>query len=522
MRSLPIQPGPPISRDPAAGRVARRGRWGPALLVMLLVTAGAWSGGDFHGLAETRTLPSPGGALAGGEGQGEAAAARVAATPPAGELSREAQAEQRLRLRQRRAARRERLERVLAERGALEQDLATLQRRILETERELAVFAGDLAEHQRALRGLEEHAARLRRGGGLLRERLGQGLRRLYKEYKLDALHPGGELRAARLLRQARYAAEVAGADLQLLYTYQAARDALRAAQERFAERTAAIETLRQTSAERLRELVDLRRRKEQLLVALVDERSEIVASIQDFDTALARLGEPAEAPSPPPDAAPQPPLAHPDGEATPGAARRETPAAAAEDFAALKGTLPWPATGRLLPRPPIAGLPALPDSPTAQEAPRAAEGAPPQAPGTTPAPNLNGGANGAPQARQETGAAAGSLALHKREARLQSIQISVEPGAPVRSVAPGVVQFADLLPGYGKLLIIHHGKGYHSLYANLGTILVRVGDQVETLQLVGEAVRQPATPPPALYFELRFHGIPENPLHWLADKPAS
>ena len=74
---------------------------------------------------------------------------------------------------------------------------------------------------------------------------------------------------------------------------------------------------------------------------------------------------------------------------------------------------------------------------------------------------------------------------------------------------------FAGPFKGYGQLLIIDHGEGYHSLLAGLDRIdaqlgnPVLAGEPVGTMSDTGEA--------PVLYVEFRRNNEPVNPLPWLA-----
>lgn len=88
--------------------------------------------------------------------------------------------------------------------------------------------------------------------------------------------------------------------------------------------------------------------------------------------------------------------------------------------------------------------------------------------------------------------------------------------GAEVRAAAPGRVAFSDWLKGYGLLLIVDHGDGWMSLYAFNDALLKDVGDWVragEPLATVGSSGGQGR---PALYFELRRNGQPQDPKPWL------
>ena len=84
------------------------------------------------------------------------------------------------------------------------------------------------------------------------------------------------------------------------------------------------------------------------------------------------------------------------------------------------------------------------------------------------------------------------------------------------RVVAPydGQVVYAGPFRGYGRILIIEHGGGYHTLLSGLGRIDCAVGQWV----LAGEPVAVMGEQSGAgLYVELRRDGQPVNPLPWLA-----
>lgn len=84
--------------------------------------------------------------------------------------------------------------------------------------------------------------------------------------------------------------------------------------------------------------------------------------------------------------------------------------------------------------------------------------------------------------------------------------------------VAPygGRVVFAGPFRGYGLLLIIAHGGGYHSLLAGMSRLDEQVGASVQAGEPIGVmgATDQQG---PELYLEVRQRGTPVNPLPWLA-----
>jgi septal ring factor EnvC (AmiA/AmiB activator) len=89
--------------------------------------------------------------------------------------------------------------------------------------------------------------------------------------------------------------------------------------------------------------------------------------------------------------------------------------------------------------------------------------------------------------------------------------------GETIHAVADGRVVYADWLRGFGNLLILDHGKGYMSLYANNEALLSQVGERVrggDPIARVGSSGGQGES---GLYFELRRDGKPFDPLKWVA-----
>ena len=99
-----------------------------------------------------------------------------------------------------------------------------------------------------------------------------------------------------------------------------------------------------------------------------------------------------------------------------------------------------------------------------------------------------------------------------------KGIGISAAPGSEFRVIEAGQVLYADRFKGYGNLLIVDHGDSYYSLYAYAAELLVQVGDRVKRQQVVGRTGEGGSLNGPALYFEIRHQGKPENPLEWLAN----
>ena len=85
-----------------------------------------------------------------------------------------------------------------------------------------------------------------------------------------------------------------------------------------------------------------------------------------------------------------------------------------------------------------------------------------------------------------------------------------------VSAPAGGKVAYAAPFPGFGLLLIIDEGRGYHVVLSGMTRLDVRQGASVVAGQAVG-GVAAPGDEPARLYVELRYRGLPVHPAPWLA-----
>lgn len=91
-------------------------------------------------------------------------------------------------------------------------------------------------------------------------------------------------------------------------------------------------------------------------------------------------------------------------------------------------------------------------------------------------------------------------------------IDIITRSGSQVVAVDSGVVSFADIFMGYGRMVIIDHGGRIHSIYSKLGEVQVKVGAKVAkggVIALSGDT----------LHFEFRVGGKSVDPLDWLVPR---
>ncbi len=102
-----------------------------------------------------------------------------------------------------------------------------------------------------------------------------------------------------------------------------------------------------------------------------------------------------------------------------------------------------------------------------------------------------------------------GSFIVHN------GIDIKSKTGMPVHSVFNGKVLYTGELEGYGNLVIIGHGKEYHSLYGHLDSIAVKQNQVVQTGDVVGLSGDTGSLVGETLYFEMRKNGEPIEPVRW-------
>lgn len=95
-------------------------------------------------------------------------------------------------------------------------------------------------------------------------------------------------------------------------------------------------------------------------------------------------------------------------------------------------------------------------------------------------------------------------------------IDIEARKGASVEAVFTGNVLYADWFKGYGKMIIIDHGASYYTVYAHLEEMLKKKGESITTGERIATVGDSGSLYGPALYFEVRHHGKPLDPIDWI------
>jgi septal ring factor EnvC (AmiA/AmiB activator) len=97
-----------------------------------------------------------------------------------------------------------------------------------------------------------------------------------------------------------------------------------------------------------------------------------------------------------------------------------------------------------------------------------------------------------------------------------KGLDIRAPGGAEVRAVAPGRVAHAGWFKGYGNLVIVDHGDGFHTLVAHLASMSTAMGEDVQAGTLLGTVGDTGSLKGPYLYFEIRERGRSVDPRVWL------
>lgn len=92
---------------------------------------------------------------------------------------------------------------------------------------------------------------------------------------------------------------------------------------------------------------------------------------------------------------------------------------------------------------------------------------------------------------------------------------IYANEGEYVRSIASGIIAYADWLKGFGNLIIINHGDDYLSLYSHNQSLFKIPGEQVSKGEIISSAGISGGIKKSGIYFEIRKKGKPQNPSIW-------
>lgn len=95
-------------------------------------------------------------------------------------------------------------------------------------------------------------------------------------------------------------------------------------------------------------------------------------------------------------------------------------------------------------------------------------------------------------------------------------VDIGAPNGATIVSVDHGCVVQVGWYGGYGRVVMVDHGRGIVTMYAHTSAALVNVGDSVKKGQAIAKVGSTGWSTGPHLHFEVRINGKHTNPLNYI------
>ena len=98
-------------------------------------------------------------------------------------------------------------------------------------------------------------------------------------------------------------------------------------------------------------------------------------------------------------------------------------------------------------------------------------------------------------------------------------VDIRVKGGTAVKSVLDGVVSTITYIRGHGNIIIIDHGGGFSTVYAQIDNITVHENEYVQMDNPIASVANPEENTPAKLHFEVWGNQKKLNPEHWLIKK---
>ena len=102
-----------------------------------------------------------------------------------------------------------------------------------------------------------------------------------------------------------------------------------------------------------------------------------------------------------------------------------------------------------------------------------------------------------------------------------RGIDITAPVGTPIHAAADGIVVFAQVFSGLGRLVVIDHGNGIQTYYGHMSQFAVVAGQEIRQGEVIGRVGKSGRATGSHLHYEVRLHNNPENPVRYLSNRLA-
>lgn len=100
-------------------------------------------------------------------------------------------------------------------------------------------------------------------------------------------------------------------------------------------------------------------------------------------------------------------------------------------------------------------------------------------------------------------------------------IDMADPQGTPIGAAAPGLAYAFQDNQRYGNHVIVVHPGGFETVYGHMVRTAVSWGEAVTAGQVIGYLGSTGNSTGPHLHFEVRFAGVPQDPMPYLTGNPA-
>ncbi len=97
-----------------------------------------------------------------------------------------------------------------------------------------------------------------------------------------------------------------------------------------------------------------------------------------------------------------------------------------------------------------------------------------------------------------------------------RGLDVAAPTGTPIKAITQGTIEYSSSMSGYGNLIIIDHGNGVKTYYGHCSKLYKKVGEEVETGEVIAAVGSTGNSTGPHLHLEVRVDNKIMNPLNYV------